>query len=118
MHELTAPALAFEIPGATDCGSNHPNIDPTGRFATGQVAFRSTRSDVVPRKPSRNPSGPSVVITIRSEQRCAAACKMMSAGSPALAIAFQVQSVSAGSLTKGISAAGPTWSNVTTPAGN
>ncbi len=46
--------------------SVQPNMDPTGRLATGQRAFRSTRSDVLPRRASRNPSGPSVVMTIRS----------------------------------------------------
>jgi len=89
--------------------TNQPNIDPTGRFATGQHAFCSTRSEVVPRRPSRNPSGPSVVITIRPARSSLSVCRMMSAGLPALAIAFQVQSVSAGSLTEGISATGPTW---------
>ena len=43
-----------------------PNIDPTGRLATGQRALRSTRSDVVPRRASRNPFGPSVVMMITS----------------------------------------------------
>src|SRR6266576_7059365 len=47
-------------PCAVSLCRRQPNMDPTGRFATGQRAFRSTRSDVVPRRPSRNPSGPSV----------------------------------------------------------
>jgi hypothetical protein len=52
--------------------SPQPNIDTTGRFSKGQRAFRNTRSEVVPRRVSRKPSGPLVVITIRSVDRSAA----------------------------------------------
>src|SRR5580704_9978593 len=85
-----------------------PSMGPIGRLATGQPALRSTCSDVVPRRASRNPSGPSVVMMIRSARSSAAVCKMMSTTSPALAILFQVQSVSLGSFSEGISAVGPT----------
>src|SRR5277367_1145700 len=93
--------------------SLQPSMDPTGRLATGQCAFRSTRSAVLPRRASRNPSGPSVVMTMRSARSSEAVCRIVSAGSPTLATLFQVQPVSLGSCIEGISAAGPTWSNVT-----
>jgi hypothetical protein len=57
-----------------------PNMDPTGRLFTGQRALRITRSDVVPRRASRNPSGPSLVMMIRSVRSSVAVCKMMSCG--------------------------------------
>src|SRR5262249_6947014 len=86
----------------------HPNMDASGKFATAHGAFANTRSDVVPRRPSRNPSGPSVVLTIKSARISLAVCRMVSGGLPPFAMPLQIQWVSSGNFTAGISAAGPT----------
>src|SRR6185369_2850320 len=99
---------SWELRGETarypSCPYSSSTSGLIGRLAMGQRVLRNTRSDVVPRRPSRNRSGPSVVITIRSAFVARAVSRMTSVGTPSLTTWFQVQPVSSGIDIDGISA--------------
>src|SRR5688572_905807 len=96
----------------------HPNNDPAGKLNKGHLIWRNTRSDVLPRSPSRNPSGPSVVITTRSAEVSPAVSRMLSTASLSWFTRFQIQLGVEGISTAGASAGDPACSRITSPPGS